>query len=312
MNFPEWAPEQLIDCYLKMIGDPFEGLGIDIQAFADKELIDEHREISRKASLEKGQDPEILYRLLTLDYMKSAWSQIKKTKAKNPLFSDYKEGALWDLVARAKCDFLSLETANKTPKQRESFLREITQHASSIINLLEETDKEINYANRKIVSLYLGSENIKSREAGREVIHSNFYDDITTAMNLDIHEAWDVIRKQENQEDNPDKPWDELTILERLRLWCVDAKETSLTDLLRFLVVLLDREAKRSPEIKKIGGTDPEKAFLIRRINEHMLWMYGQPFDTATAKIVSAILGLDSPLNRDDIRPYLASGKKIN
>jgi hypothetical protein len=86
----------------------------------------------------------------------------------------------------------------------------------------------------------------------------------------------------------------------------------NLTDLLAYLIAQLQIEEQHPPEIKQPGRAKSGiKAFLVRRLSDHMKWYYGQPFDEAVARIVSLVLDLPTPLTRDDVRPYTKrTGKK--
>lgn len=109
-------------------------------------------------------------------------------------------------------------------------------------------------------------------------------------------------------------PWEKRPLVYRLRYWAIEAEKTGFHDLLDLFIRSLNAEAENPQEIKQPGrGQAGLKPFLIRRVSEHMLWLYGQPFDDAVARIVSIVLNLQNPLTRDDVRPYVTgTGKKFS
>jgi hypothetical protein len=91
-----------------------------------------------------------------------------------------------------------------------------------------------------------------------------------------------------------------------LAYWAREAKDTSLDDLLQIMLETLEEEASISSDIKQPGrGDRARKAFLIRRVSSTLYSLHEQPLDELAARIVTAVLNLQTPLTRDDIRPYL-------
>ncbi|WP_347987262.1 hypothetical protein [Methylomonas sp. AM2-LC] len=110
-------------------------------------------------------------------------------------------------------------------------------------------------------------------------------------------------------EDNfYNRPWNENPLIYRLVYWVSVAKNINTSELLRFLIDCVQHEANTELEIKQPNrGETLKKAFLIRRLSDHMMWLYGQPLDDVVARIVSVIIGI--PLSRDDVKPYRLGNK---
>jgi len=92
----------------------------------------------------------------------------------------------------------------------------------------------------------------------------------------------------------------------RLAYWAKQAQDTKLDDLLQHMAETLEAESHVSPDIKQPGrGDQALKAFLIRRVSSAFWSLYGQPLDEIAAQITTVVLNLETPLTRDDVRPYL-------
>ncbi|MEP6605783.1 MAG: hypothetical protein ABJA60_06655 [Nitrosospira sp.] len=161
----------------------------------------------------------------------------------------------------------------------------------------------------ELVPVYLTIRNLKDRQdQGETPFDSEF--DMPLTLSVDCLEAWDKREVKDNYLSGYD--WHDTPLLCRLTYWAKEAKETKLNALLQLFIETLEAQADFSPEIKQPGrSADAIKPFLIRRISRYLIYYYGQPLHDIAAQIVSVVLDLQSPMTRDDIRPYIITGKKM-
>lgn len=108
-----------------------------------------------------------------------------------------------------------------------------------------------------------------------------------------------------------DKQWNERSNESRLGVVCDVATNLLLTDVLKvFSGHLADLSKTYQAEVKQPNRGDQIRPVLIRKLTKFFQCTFNQPYPETVAKIVSAALNLETPLSRDDIRPYIRGGDK--
>lgn len=318
MTFPEWAPSPLIEQFneLKESAEKYRLQGDEDSDFFPlinqchgKDCADyddcNHRENPEKRRKEKEDLADILDRLLSSSDMKPAWEAISTRGPVNTRYIKIHESLLWNCITRALADFRFQASRNQTKAQRAKKLQSIQAKAKTLLQEVAD-DSEIRGIADDLMGNHLAIKGFDYRgkmpSPVEQIIPTIYLDE-------DIHLARHEVSELDKSGDSPQ--WETLPLIARLEFWATSAKETTLTELLLQFVDALQNAETQAPEIKQPGRKDQAiKAFLIRRLSAFMNHIYGQPLDDAVARTVSTVLDLQTPLTRDDVRPYLADGGK--
>ena len=325
MSFPLWAPKELIEKLdlLHVEADRYRRL--DAQCTSDESEIgaptlhskpywkDEAANIDELANT--------LFRLLTNDDMQSVWKELARPVVTHKPWKEETALLLWNCVTRALSDFQTLIAQAQTPTEKRDSLLSVALKAKALLAAIA-TDPTATYFAEILMEHHLTIENFKHREGMGDTPSLAEYE-TPLRLSSDCGElqmnrmrgfGGGEIRGELTDVDDCETNcyWDKMPLDLRLTYWAKEAKNTNLTALLQLFADILHVEAEQPPEIKQPGRKGAAiKPFLIRRLNEHMVWCYGQPLDEVVARIVSIALDLPTPLTRDDVRPYIADpGKK--
>lgn len=306
MSFPEWAPVALVREYEKLKDEAQNCRHLanhdDGSGFSEFCPVDWIHEAGKNERLEK-----ILWGLLTQHDMQKVWQALAKP-AINPRYETMREYLLWDCIKRALQDYEQLLPHAQTHAEKRKSLLAIVSKINELQAAIAEHPVASRYSKR-IVELHLSTEYIERQWERGGVVDQAEWQVPGLALSGDLEEAR---RATDDGYEGPEKLWANRPLTDRLAAWAYEANETTLDELLNLLSASLTSEAKKEPEIKQPGrGEDALKPFLVRRLSEYMKWFYGQPLSDVVAILATIILGLDCPLTRDDIRPYVRStGKK--
>lgn len=328
MSFPLWAPKELIEELdrLRVEADRYRRL--------DAECTSDESEIGapslRSEPYLKNEAANIdelantLFRLLTNNDMQSVWKELSRPVVLHKPSKEKTAFLLWNCVTRALSDFQTLTPQAQTPKsptEKRNSLLSLEKKAKALLAAIA-TDPTATRVAEILMEHHLTIENFKYRESMGDTPSPAEYE-TPLRLSSDCNELQMNRRRGLGEGDthveSPDVDdyetncyWDKMPLDLRLTYWAKEAKNTNLIALLQLFADTLHVEADRPPEIKQPGRKGAAmKPFLIRRLNEHMVWCYGQPLDVVVARIVSIVLDLPTLLTRDDVRPYIADpGKK--
>jgi hypothetical protein len=311
--FPEWAPDRLVENYYRM-----KKRADDTRKFYDEMDGDEFELCCSEGRCSGGRAIEaaerdklinILFRLLTDLNMETVWSTIltQTPLNTNPISNRLRvepEISLWNTIDTAFKAFRVQISKSRTTAQKHKDLMAISAKTKILLDAIAKDPVATEMA-RRVTAYYLAQKNIEWRESEGET--PSWYEyEMPMTLQSDCDEAWREIREYDDAYMEDDYLWHKRPLLERLRDWAQEAEKIDLVDLLQLFVNWIELEAQQPQEIKHPGrGESALRPFLIRRINKHMMWFYGQPLDEAVAQIVTTILELNIPLTRDDVRPYI-------
>lgn len=313
MSFPKWAPSILIETYKQL-----EAKADYYRNNASREYecffpVDEWEQEFKASNNEEKIDQletliPVLYRLLSNPDMKSVWPALSRPPAVPKPWKNDPAFFLWASIPRALTDFPVLMANAQTRSEMRKSLLTIASKAKALQDAIAANAIAKAHAN-ELVPVYLTIRNLKDRQdQGETPFDSEF--DMPLTLSVDCLEAWDKREVKDNYLSGYD--WHDTPLLCRLTYWAKEAKETKLNALLQLFIETLEAQADFSPEIKQPGrSADAIKPFLIRRISRYLIYYYGQPLHDIAAQIVSVVLDLQSPMTRDDIRPYIITGKKM-
>lgn len=325
MSFPLWAPKELIEelDLLRVEADRYRRL--------DAECTSNESEIGAPSLRNKpywtneaaniDELANALFRLLTNNHMQSVWKELSQPIVLHKPSKEKTAFLLWNCVTRALSDFQTLIPHAQTPTEKRNSLLSVALKAKALLAAIA-TDPTATYFAKILMEHHLTIENFKHREGMGDTPSPAEYEtplrlssdcnelQMNRMRGLGEDEARVELTNVDDYETNCD--WDKMPLDLRLTFWAKEAKNTNLTTLLQIFSDILHVEAEQPPEIKQPGRKGAAiKPFLIRRLNEHMVWCYGQPLDEVVARIVTIVLDLPTPLTRDDVRPYIADpGKK--
>jgi hypothetical protein len=315
--FPEWSPKDLIETFNRMKSENESYRQWHSELDRDDTGVHSFENWDTKAA-EKDRLADLLCSLLTDPNMESAWSTLffHPPLDSNP-FRKEPASSLWIAISVALEYFKVFISIQLTTAQKSKNLKSISSKTKALLNAISKDPFAVEIA-KKTVTSYLWKRNIEWRESEGETPPWYEYD-MPMTLNSDCDEAWTEIRHKslmtdfyDEAEDKYNYEWKKEHLLVRLGHWLKETEELNLIDLLEFFVNIVEIETKLPLEIKHPGrGESALRPFLIRRINAHMQWYYGQPLDDAVAQIVTTILELSTPLTRDDVRPYIIDSGKI-
>ena len=327
MSFPSWAPKALVEEFNKLREEAVKYRRMDA---IEKNINDEpsvgephlfHTTDWQEEAVKIDELADTLSRLLNNYDMKAAWVELTRPAADPKPWKRDPEFLVWNCVTRALGEFQMLIAIAQTPSEKKKNLLSVVSMAKELLAAIT-ADPTADYISKVLMERYLTIKNFKHREDMGDTPTPAEYQ-TPLRFSSDCGELQFIRAKGSGKGESPGELtdledyeancyWDKMPLAMRLTYWTKEAKNTNLTDLLRLYVDILRFEAEQPPEIKQPGRKDAAiKPFLIRRLNEHMVWYYGQPLDEVVAQIVSTVLNLPTPLTRDDVRPYIAGpGKK--
>lgn len=315
-TFPSWAPQQLIIDLdrLRKSANSYRELYVEEKSEALNEEINQCTECGANkwniAADETEKLAFILHNLLTHPDMENVWKAINRPITDPKPWKTDPEYLLWSVISDSIKKFPHLPTLKITPAQRTKNFKSVAKIATKLQEAIE-SNSEIESFSNKLMANYLAVQNLNSRiDYGEKPSWGEFQMPLTLSVDRE-----DFRRRHLEIDFNDEKiiNWNKRTLISRLEYWAAEAEKTRLTDLLTFFVSYLEKSADDHQEISQPGrGNAAFKSYLIRRLSDHMSWLYGQPLHDAVAIIVSVVLDLQTPLTRDDIRPYLKNrGKKF-
>lgn len=305
-DFPEWAPASLV----------FQFERLQLQAFAyrlvnvEEEKKNDPEFLSRSllAGVDWSVEParteklaDTLARLLTDPDMKIVWAELSRPAVVAAPYKQKHAYMIWATIVSALNDFPGLVARARTPAQKAKNLKSVRAKAQLLLDEIN-TDPTTAEMARLLLAKYLTTQNYKYRKDRGERpafeeswMPMNLFYDYDEAMKVGMEKG--IVKGRFR--------WSKRPLISRLIYWTAEVIKINLTDLLGYLIAQLQIEEKYPPEIKQPGRAESAiKAFLVRRLSDHMEWYYGQPLDEAVARIVSLVLDLPTPLTRDDVRPY--------
>lgn len=315
-TFPDWAPENLIDVYLRMETSAKEMEALQAKMDAEECWIDQEEKKKRalRAEQEK-QDRTLLYRFLTHSDMKSVWETLcrQKTSEKISLLSANFSCSenLWAEIYR-----FILPEYRKTPKitaaEKKRQLENISKTASRLIGLIDADPYAEQIADQVIPS-YIGNRHINYRiddlDESLDWIDSS---DPLYQFSCDSDSALKLTRNLPilTGEEHKVTGWSSLPESVKFAYWTRELGSLNLVEVLKFFAENLESNASIPPNIKQPNrGDDAFKPFLIRKLSDWMMWRYEKYLDETVAKIITAALDLETPLSRDDVKTYRDKNK---
>lgn len=318
-TFPDWAPKRLVEEFNRLHAkvDRYRQLDLEFKnepTDSDNQCMECGINSWKNAADKVEKLTIILHGLLTNKDMEAVWKTIQRPAVDPKPWKDQPDCLLWNNIVRALKDFSYQFHKAKTPANRSKNLELVVAMAKKLQNAIA-TDPDIKVIAKELMANHLAILNLEYR-CGREETPSQAEFTMPLTLSEDCYEA-SLVHDYDDMGYDFDTdthiPWEKRPLVYRLSYWATEAEKTSFQDLLDFFIRSLNAEAKNPQEIKQPGrGEAAFKPFLIRRVSEHMLWLYGQPLDDAVALIVSIALNLQNPLTRDDVRPYVTgTGKKF-
>ncbi len=313
-TFPDWAPKQLINNLnrLRKSANRYRELYVEEKNEALDEEINQCSECGANkwniAADKTDKIAFILHNLLTHHDMENVWKAINRPIIEPKPWKTDPEYLLWFTIEAAINKFPYLPTKEITPAQRSKKFKSTAKIAAELQEAINSSPEIRSFAN-ELMQNYLALQNLKIRcDYGEKPSWAEFQ------MPLTLSSDRDEFRCRYREIDFDDKKrisWEKRSLISRLEYWAAEAEKTSLTDLLTFFVSHLEKSANDPQEISQPSRGDAAfKSYLIRRLSAHMSRLYGQPLHDAVAIIVSVVLDLQTPLTRDDVRPYLKNRRE--
>lgn len=311
-EFPDWAPKSLADFYSQERERKQSSWDDQDDEFCEKMGWCRHG--SRLDVEEARQEAEMLCRMVTQPDMKQAWQAIYRHPASDAiprnLASQDPAEALWIHLKH----FVLPEfrrTCKRTAQAKKRALKRAAANARKLIAEIRG-DLELHRTARSLVGNYVGTEHMRYLSDVLGEARSNLYFQMPSLeLRGDASDArrysyyTDDDRRLWGFETSPEARWSNQKDEVRFAYWTSSLEELSFIDLLEAFAETVELNAAVPPAIKQPGRADSAlKLFLIRKISEWMQWFYGTPLDDSVARIVTALLDLDPPLTRDDVRPY--------
>jgi hypothetical protein len=314
MIFPEWAPAKLVEEYERLQDDSRELRQWQAQVEAksnesllgdlsdwDEVELQEQLAYWREKVVENDKLAAILFRLLTNVEMKAAWTEFIRHRVEIRIRIIDRSLSIWLSIVSALEDFPILISNASTPANKRKSLKGVITKAQALLDAIN-TDPVATGVDTKLMSYYLAIKNNNYRQDMGE----SFSEDGPFALGRDCDQGWHEGYRNDIYEMVEDPKWEARPLISRLAYWAREAEQVKLTQLLPHYIEFLKAQAEHPPEIKQPGRAEAAvKPFLIRRLSRVMDYYCGQPLDDVVAKIVSIVLNLETPLTRDDIRPYV-------
>jgi hypothetical protein len=311
MAFPVWAPLILVEEYTRLqteITQRQSSNQSDEEVFTVEDSNSTEKSWPSQHTVHLQEKANVLFRLLTHRDMKSVWASLSRP-AVPPLILKDAASYIWITVEYALRDFRILIVHPQTPAQRRKSLLSVASKIKALQEAIAADPFAKAYA-KELVAIQLARKNLAFRREAGEILP--WYEEERIHLALDV----DCGHALENREirfyDSEKFEWDETPLIWRLGYWAREARDTQLDELLQMMAETLEEESRVSPDIKQPGrGSGALKAFLIRRVSGTLWSLYRQPMDELAAQIITVVLNLQTPLTRDDLRPYLVQpGRK--
>lgn len=272
-TFPDWAPRELVESY--------------------------YSELSFSTYIKEGNLPclgskpdallEIHRRILTHNECKSAFDIIEKNKVRDGVrrLGYAVDGAYYECANTYKTQAQMRKTFGKAAKKAQALIDEING------------DRATHQLAKETVRTYLEFELQKQRHEDGEDYQFFSGHDVGSMPIVGVLAGPDA-----------DKSFPDASLAYQTARVVDIARNAHLTDVLAvFQTRLAELEATYTARIKQPLRDDGGlRAALIRAIHDFFMNATNKPHDDAVAVLVTAGLDLDTPLTRDDIRPY--TGKK--
>ncbi|WP_374488934.1 hypothetical protein [Zoogloea sp.] len=326
VDFPGWAPASLVEKYLREQADEARRRE---QAQADKvekgvpawwldEIAreEEHQHFLEQLFYQQG-GVEILgalFRLLTHPDMELAWESLRRHPQSKKIHANFVswgfEEALWWHVRDCFNQFRII--SKRTAQEKKKSMLRVARAARDLVEAIRE-DPDARGMAEDHISHVMGVEQAKYQMKYLEDRPSpgllfmpslNLKSEAHSARNLLEVVDWEWY-EGEDSESGKFRQWRQWSDSMRFAYWTDAAASLSLVELLSEYAKDVEYQAGIPPEIKQPGRADSVfKPYFIRKTSGWMKWFYGQPLDDTTARVVTAVLGLSTPLTRDDVRPY--------
>ncbi|MBX3678542.1 MAG: hypothetical protein KF710_00010 [Rhodocyclaceae bacterium] len=275
----------------------------------------------KKLAAEIDQRARALFRLLTWQDMELAWRALSRPCV-SPSISrlevdgtDMAPYLLWDYIDRALDEFERLSLHRQSAAGKRKRLVSIAKKTEELLAAIR-CDPTASSVALGLMECHMHAKNLEFRQTmGDTPSKAEFTMPLT--LSGDCHEARTQIGAafldDEFEDEGENWKWGDQPLVYRLEYWASLMQETGLGDLLGDFAATIKAEADVPPVITQPGrGEHAIRPFLLRRVSEFIYYLYGQPLDEAVARIVTAVLDLNVPLTRDDVRPYTRqTGKKM-
>lgn len=286
MSFPSWAPVLLVEECKRMrieaeryrqraSEEKYDESDIGAPSISSSSYWNDEAVIIDELA-------ETLFRLLTHVDMQSVWRELARPPINpNPLKVIESAFLTWNCVDLALRSFNTLIAQAQTPMEKKKSLLAVASKASDLIVAIS-TDPVAAHIAGYLMEHHLSIKNNEHREDVGDAPSPSEYS-MPLRLSLDCDEL-EIARRRglakgeasielSELEGETNNYWGQMPLALRLTFWAKEAKNTKLTDLLELFVDMLQVEAENPPEIKQPGRKDSAiKPFLIRRLNEHMLW----------------------------------------
>ncbi|AIV67421.1 hypothetical protein [Burkholderia pseudomallei] len=243
-----------------------------------------------------------LIRLAAYPDMRSAWETVANQNRKRSVYqTSAVQGIDTDGISLLLIDEIhrAIESFGKLPKRTAAHKN---RDLNKIARLAKELAKEIDADEdgqrlaTEFVANYIGLRNIVFRIGQGEQFHP---------VHLTVpSQAYRPFRAESERENSNDDQWNNWPAINRLQWLSDDISRISIQDILSVFAEQLASVAQEKPIIGRAGSGDPLKRYLIEKLSEFMQHWFGSPLDQTVAYFVSASLDMETPLTRDDVKPY--------